>query len=217
VAIPFRSRYPRLRDLQEAQMRALLVIDVQNDFCPGGALAVAGGDEIVTQVNALMAEFEAVVLTQDWHPSGHSSFASSHPGKAPFESMGMPYGEQTLWPDHCVQGSEGANFHPTLNTDRADLIVRKGFRAAIDSYSAFFENDRTTPTGLDGYLRTRGITELVLVGLATDFCVNYSAQDAAKLGYAVTVREDLCRAIDLGGSLNAARADMAAHGVIIQS
>ena len=198
-------------------MRALLVIDVQNDFCPGGALAVAGGDEIVTQLNALMAEFEAVVLTQDWHPSGHSSFASSHPGKAPFESMGMPYGEQTLWPDHCVQGSEGANFHPALNTDRADLIVRKGFRAAIDSYSAFFENDRMTPTGLDGYLRTRGITELVLVGLATDFCVNYSAQDAAKLGYAVTVREDLCRAIDLGGSLNAARADMAAHGVIIQS
>ena len=129
----------------------------------------------------------------------------------------MPYGEQTLWPDHCVQGSEGANFHPALNTDRADLIVRKGFRAAIDSYSAFFENDRTTPTGIDGYLRTRGITDLVLVGLATDFCVNYSAQDAAKLGYTVTVREDLCRAIDLGGSLNAARADMAARGVIIQS
>ena len=198
-------------------MRALLVIDIQNDFCPGGALAVAGGDEIVTHVNALMTEFEAVVLTQDWHPSGHSSFASSHPGKGPFESVEMPYGEQTLWPDHCVQGSEGANFHPALNTDRADLIVRKGFRAAIDSYSAFFENDHTTPTGLDGYLQTRGITELVLVGLATDFCVNYSAQDAAKLGYTVTVREDLCRAIDLGGSLNAARADMAARGVIIQS
>lgn len=198
-------------------MRALLVIDIQNDFCPGGALAVAGGDEIVASVNALMAEFDAVVMTQDWHPSGHSSFASSHPGKGPFESVEMPYGEQTLWPDHCVQGSEGANFHPALNTDRADLIVRKGFRAAIDSYSAFFENDRTTPTGLDGYLRTRGITELVLVGLATDFCVNYSAQDAAKLGYAVTVREDLCRAIDLDGSLNAARSDMAAHGVIIQS
>ena len=198
-------------------MRALLVIDIQNDFCPGGALAVAGGDEIVTHVNALMAEFEAVVLTQDWHPSGHSSFASLHPGKGPFESVDMPYGEQTLWPDHCVQGSEGAKFHPALNTDRADLIVRKGFRSAIDSYSAFFENDRTTPTGLDGYLRTRGITELVLVGLATDFCVNYSAQDAANLGYAVTVREGLCRAIDLGGSLNAARADMAARGVIIQS
>lgn len=197
-------------------MRALLVIDIQNDFCPGGALAVAGGDEIVASVNALMAEFDAVVMTQDWHPSGHSSFASSHPGKGPFESVEMPYGEQTLWPDHCVQGSEGANFHPALNTDRADLIVRKGFRAAIDSYSAFFENDHTTPTGLDGYLRSRGITELVLVGLATDFCVNYSAQDAAKLGYAVTVREDLCRAIDLGGSLNAARADMAARGVIIQ-
>ena len=197
-------------------MRALLVIDIQNDFCPGGALAVAGGDEIVTHVNALMTEFEAVVLTQDWHPSGHSSFASSHPGKGPFESVEMPYGEQTLWPDHCVQGSEGANFHPALNTDRADLIVRKGFRAAIDSYSAFFENDHTTPTGLDGYLQTRGITELVLVGLATDFCVNYSAQDAANLGFAVTVREDLCRAIDLGGSLNAARADMAARGVIIQ-
>ena len=198
-------------------MRALLVIDIQNDFCPGGALAVAGGDEIVTHVNALMTEFEAVVLTQDWHPSDHSSFASSHPGKGPFESVEMPYGEQTLWPDHCVQGSEGANFHPALNTDRADLIVRKGFRAAIDSYSAFFENDHTTPTGLDGYLQTRGITELVLVGLATDFCVNYSAQDAANLGFAVTVREDLCRAIDLGGSLNAARADMAARGVIIQS
>ncbi len=198
-------------------MRALLVIDIQNDFCPGGALAVAGGDEIVTRVSALMTEFEAVVLTQDWHPSDHSSFASSHPGKGPFESVEMPYGEQTLWPDHCVQGSEGANFHPALNTDRADLIVRKGFRAAIDSYSAFFENDHTTPTGLDGYLQTRGITELVLVGLATDFCVNYSAQDAAKLGYTVTVREDLCRAIDLGGSLNAARADMAARGVIIQS
>ncbi len=198
-------------------MRALLVIDIQNDFCPGGALAVAGGDEIVTRVSALMTEFEAVVLTQDWHPSDHSSFASSHPGKGPFESVEMPYGEQTLWPDHCVQGSEGANFHPALNTDRADLIVRKGFRAAIDSYSAFFENDRTTPTGIDGYLRTRGITDLVLVGLATDFCVNYSAQDAAKLGYTVTVREDLCRAIDLGGSLNAARADMAARGVIIQS
>lgn len=198
-------------------MRALLVIDIQNDFCPGGALAVAGGDEIVTSINALMAEFAAVVLTQDWHPAGHSSFASSHPGKGPFESVEMPYGLQTLWPDHCVQGSEGAQFNPALNTDRADLIVRKGFRSAIDSYSAFFENDRTTPTGLDGYLRTRGITELVLVGLATDFCVNYSAQDAAKLGYSVTVREDLCRAIDLGGSLNAARADMVARGVKIES
>lgn len=194
---------------------ALIVIDVQNDFCPGGALAVAGGDEIVPGINALMEDFAAVVLTQDWHPAGHSSFASSHPGKAPFDMTDMPYGPQVLWPDHCIQGSQGAAFHADLRTDPADLIIRKGFRPEIDSYSAFFENDQKTPTGLEGYLRTRGITDLTMVGLATDFCVNYSADDAAKLGFAVTVRTDLCRAIDLDGSLDAAREAMTKAGVIL--
>jgi len=193
---------------------ALIVIDVQNDFCPGGALAVAGGDEIVAPINALMDEFAVVVLTQDWHPKGHSSFASSHTGAAPFSSVTMPYGEQTLWPDHCIQGTEGAAFHPALRTD-ADLIIRKGMNPAIDSYSAFFENDRTTPTGLEGYLRTRGITTLTLVGLATDYCVAYSALDAARLGFAVTVRTDLCRAIDLGGSLATMTTAMKAAGVAL--
>jgi len=192
---------------------ALIVIDVQNDFCPGGALAVPGGDEIVPGINALMAEFSAVILTQDWHPVGHSSFASSHPGKAPMEMTEMPYGPQVLWPDHCVQGAEGAAFHPDLITTQADLIIRKGMNLAIDSYSAFFENDQTTPTGLEGYLRTRGITTLTMVGLATDFCVNFSAVDAAKLGFSVELREDLTRAIDLDGSLAAAKADLAAAGV----
>lgn len=192
---------------------ALIVIDVQNDFCPGGALAVPGGDEIVPAINALMAEFPAVILTQDWHPADHSSFASQHPGKAPMDMTDMPYGPQVLWPDHCVQGGPGAKFHGDLNTDRADLIIRKGFRRAIDSYSAFFENDQTTPTGLDGYLRTRGISDLTMVGLATDFCVNFSAVDAAKLGFTVTVRQDLCRAIDLNGSLTAAQDGMADAGV----
>ena len=196
-------------------MHALIVIDVQNDFCPGGALAVAQGDEIVQPINALMADFDAVVLTQDWHPAGHSSFASTHEGKAPFEMIEMPYGPQVLWPDHCIQGSPGANFHTELETDRADLIIRKGFRSAIDSYSAFFENDHTTPTGLEGYLRTRGIDRLTVVGLATDFCVNFSAVDAAKLGFSVTVREDLCRAIDLDGSLKAARQGMMQAGVVL--
>ena len=194
---------------------ALIAIDVQNDFCPGGALAVAGGDEIVPGINALMEKFQVRVLTQDWHPAEHSSFAASHPGKAPFEVIDMPYGPQVLWPTHCIQGTSGAAFHPGLRTDPADLIIRKGFRTAIDSYSAFFENDRTTPTGLEGYLRTRGVTRLTMVGLATDFCVNYSAVDAAKLGFAVTLREDLCRAIDLDGSLAAARAGMRAAGVTL--
>lgn len=194
---------------------ALLVIDVQNDFCPGGALAVPEGDLIVPGINALMDDFAAVILTQDWHPAGHSSFASQHPGRAPLEMVSMPYGPQVLWPDHCVQGTLGARFHPALATDRADLIIRKGMNPAIDSYSAFFENDRTTPTGLTGYLRTRGITALTLVGLATDFCVNYSAVDAASLGFAVSVRQDLCRAIDLDGSLAAARAGMKQAGVTL--
>ena len=196
-------------------MRALIVIDVQNDFCPGGALAVAGGDEIVPRINDRMAGFDAVILTQDWHPEGHSSFASQHEGKGPFETTEMPYGTQTLWPDHCVIGSDGAAFHPELHTDPAQLVVRKGFRRAIDSYSAFFENDHETPTGLEGYLRTRGIDALVMVGLATDFCVAYSAIDAARLGFKVTVEEALCRAIDLDGSLALARDAMREAGVTL--
>jgi nicotinamidase/pyrazinamidase len=194
---------------------ALIVIDVQNDFCPGGALAVPEGDLIVPGINALMQDFDAVILTQDWHPKGHSSFAASHAGKAPFDMTEMPYGPQVLWPDHCVQGSEGAAFHADLDTNRADLIIRKGYNPAIDSYSAFFENDQTTPTGLDGYLNTRGITALTLVGLATDFCVAFSAQDAARLGFDVTVRSDLCRAIDLDGSLAASLTGMKDAGVRI--
>ena len=196
--------------------QALVVIDVQNDFCPGGALAVGGGDEIVAGINELMSEFDAVVLTQDWHPAGHSSFASSHPGKSPMELIDMPYGPQVLWPDHCVQGTQGAAFHRELDVDRADMIIRKGFRKAVDSYSAFFENDKTTPTGLEGYLRSREISNLTLVGLATDFCVNYSAVDAAKLGFSVSVNENLCRAIDLNGSLAAAKQEMQQSGVVFE-
>jgi nicotinamidase/pyrazinamidase len=180
---------------------ALIVIDVQNDFCPGGALAVAGGHEVVPVINELSPEFEHLILTQDWHPAHHSSFASSHPGKQQFETVEMPYGEQTLWPDHCIQGSGGASFHPHLNRTRCELILRKGFRAGIDSYSAFFENDRRTPTGLAGYLGERGIRHITLAGLATDYCVAYSALDAAKLGLSVTVRLDACRGIDLNGSI----------------
>jgi nicotinamidase/pyrazinamidase len=194
---------------------ALIVIDVQNDFCPGGALAVPDGDAIIPGINALMDQASAVILTQDWHPADHLSFASQHRGRAPMELTQMPYGPQVLWPDHCVQGTSGADFHPQLAVACADLILRKGFRRTIDSYSAFFENDQTTPTGLDGYLKTRGITDLVMVGLATDFCVNFSAVDAARLGFAVTVRTDLCRAIDFDGSLAAARTGMAAAGVVL--
>ncbi len=193
---------------------ALIVIDVQNDFCPGGALAVPGGDEIVGSINAMMDDFDAVILTQDWHPAGHASFASSHADKIPFELIEMPYGPQVLWPDHCVQGTQGAAFHPELRLD-ADLIIRKGFRSAIDSYSAFFENDRTTPTGLKGYLETRGITHLTMAGLATDFCVHYSAVDAARLGFDVTVKLDACRAIDMDGSLAAAEQAMQAADVTL--
>jgi len=196
-------------------MHALLVIDVQNDFCPGGALAVNGGNEIVAGINALMGQFDAVVLTQDWHPAGHSSFASTHAGAAPYDMMEMPYGPQVLWPDHCIQGSDGAAFHPLLKTDHADLVIRKGYNPAIDSYSAFFENDHKTPTGLEGYLHTRGIKEVTLVGLALDFCVNYSAVDAAQAGFKVTVRTDLCRAIDLNGSLVEAENAMRGAGVTL--
>lgn len=194
---------------------ALIVIDVQNDFCPGGALAVAGGDEILPLVNAMIAEAENTVLTQDWHPAGHSSFASVHPGKNPFETIEMPYGPQTLWPDHCIQGKKGSQFHKDLKWTKAELVVRKGFRKAIDSYSAFFENDHKTPTGLGGYLKERKIKNLVMCGLATDYCVAYSALDAARLGFKVTVRMDACRAIDLGGSLATMTQRMKDAGVML--
>ena len=195
--------------------QALIVIDLQTDFCPGGRLAVAGGDEVVDAVNAMMAGHDAVVLTQDWHPADHASFAGNHPGAAPFSVTQMPYGPQVLWPAHCVIGTPGAAFHPRLDVDRADLVLRKGFRAGIDSYSAFFENDRTTATGLAGYLRDRGVTDLTFVGLALDFCVAWSAMDAARLGFRARVVEDACRAIDLDGSLDAARAAMRAAGVVL--
>ncbi len=195
---------------------ALIVIDVQNDFCPGGALAVAGGNEIIPRINAMMADFDATILTQDWHPAGHSSFASSHTGSDPYTLIDMPYGAQVLWPDHCIQGTNGAAFHADLNVDIADMIIRKGFNPAIDSYSAFFENDRKTPTGLEGYLHNRNITTLTMVGLATDFCVQYSALDAATLGFDVTVLEGACRAIDMDGSLASARTVMHGAGVKLE-
>lgn len=193
---------------------ALIVIDVQNDFCPQGALAVADGAAIIPMINAMMDDFSTVVFTQDWHPANHSSFASNHPGAIAYSMIEMPYGPQVLWPVHCVQKTAGAEFHADLRTDAAQLIIRKGFRSRIDSYSAFFENDRATSTGLDGYLRGRGIDAVTLVGLATDFCVAYSAMDAARLGYSVRVIEQACRAIDLNGSLARAQADMRAAGVV---
>jgi len=199
----------RMRPAHEA----LIVIDVQNDFCPGGALAVTDGDAIIPQINALMADFACVVLTQDWHPADHASFAANHPGAAAFSLIQMPYGPQVLWPVHCVQGTVGAAFHPALHSDSGQMVIRKGFRAAIDSYSAFFENDHQTATGLEGYLRSRGITALTMVGLATDFCVAYSAEDAAGLGFEVTLLASACRAIDLNGSLAEARAKCLAAGV----
>ena len=192
---------------------ALLVIDLQNDFCPKGALAVAEGDTIVQPINALMDKFNTVVLTQDWHPTDHKSFASSHENKSPFDTVEMFYGDQVLWPNHCIQGSMGARFHPDLNHTRADVIIRKGSNPAVDSYSAFYENDKATSTGLHGYLKNREVTKLTLVGLATDYCVAFSALDAAKLGYAVTVRLDMARGIDTDGSLNAAIDKMAKAGI----
>ena len=195
---------------------ALIAIDIQNDFCPGGALAVTDGDAVVPLVNALLGDFAVRVLTQDWHPADHASFAANHDGAEPFSMIDMPYGPQVLWPTHCVQGSKGAAFHPGLSTDPADLIIRKGFRAPIDSYSAFFEKDQTTPTGLEGYLRSRGVTDLTLAGLATDYCVAFSALDAARLGFGVTVRLDACRAIDLNGSLADALQKMRAAGVRLE-
>ena len=193
---------------------ALVVIDVQNDFCPGGALEVPDGDAVVPVINRIAPRFSACILAQDWHPPGHLSFASSHEGKAPFETTALPYGDQVLWPDHCVQGTRGAAFHKDLLTDGADLVIRKGFRRAIDSYSAFYENDRDTSTGLAGYLRTRGISRLFFAGLATDYCVAYSAIDGAREGFEVAVIEDACRGIDLEGSMDAAWEQMAAANVV---
>lgn len=193
--------------------KALIVIDVQNDFCPGGALAVDEGDRVVPVINQLMGQFEHVVLTQDWHTANHSSFASQHPGKAPFDDIEMDYGSQRLWPDHCIQGSHGADFHPELNLMPAELIIRKGFRTPIDSYSAFFENDHKTPTGLTGYLRERGLSELTFVGLATDFCVAYSALDAVGQGFSARVLLEACRGIDLMGSMETMIGKMKAAGV----
>ena len=192
---------------------ALIVVDVQNDFCPGGRLAVQKGDEVVPVVNALSKHFENVVLTQDWHPPGHASFATSHPGRKPFDSLKLAYGEQVLWPDHCVQGSDGAALHKELSVPHAQLVVRKGFRKEVDSYSAFLEADRKSRTGLEGYLKERGIKRVFVCGLATDFCVAWTALDARTLGFAALVVEDACRAIDMQGSLAAAWDKMTKAGV----
>lgn len=181
----------------------LLVVDLQNDFCPNGALSVPRGDEVVPLINRLARSFEHVVLTQDWHPKGHLSFASSHPGTKPYDTIAVSYGRQVLWPDHCVQGSSGAEFRTDLAVPHAELVLRKGFHRAIDSYSAFRENDRTTKTGLAGYLRERGFQRVFIAGLAFDFCVRYSAEDAQDEGFAAVVIEDACRAIDVGGSFGA--------------
>ena len=200
-------------DLTPGARDVLLVVDVQNDFCPGGALAVPEGDSVVPVINRIAPAFAQVVLAQDWHPPGHQSFASSHPGRQPFETIEAAYGPQTLWPDHCVQGTPGAEFHADLETARAEMIIRKGFRAEIDSYSAFYENDHKTATGLSGYLRDRGLGRAFMCGLAGDYCVAFSAIDAAKGGLEVVVIEDACRSIDLDGSLAAAKAAMTQAGV----
>ncbi len=200
-------------DITPGEADVLLVVDVQNDFCPGGALAVPEGDAVVPVINRLLPRFPHVALTQDWHPPGHQSFASLHPGRQPFETIEVEYGPQLLWPDHCVQGTSGAAFHAELETVRAELIIRKGFRAAIDSYSAFYENDHATVTGLTGYLRSRGLKRVYLCGLATDFCVHFSAVDSAKEGFETLLIEDACRAIDLEGSLAAAKEAMTQAGV----
>jgi len=206
-----------VRAVRPGARDVLVVIDVQNDFCPGGALAVPRGDEVVPVINGLIERFEHVVLTQDWHPARHGSFASSHPGQAPFGEIAMPYGPQTLWPDHCVQGSPGAEFHRALRWTRAQLVIRKGFRRDIDSYSAFYENDRRTPTGLTGYLRERGFTRLFCAGLAFDYCVRYSAEDARAQRFDTVVVEDACRAIDLAGSAAATRDSLAARDITLMA
>jgi nicotinamidase/pyrazinamidase len=191
----------------------LIVIDVQNDFCPGGRLAVADGDSVIERIHKIARRFEHVVLTQDWHPADHTSFASNHTGKQPYEQIELGYGMQTLWPDHCVQGSKGAEFHPDLKLPQVELILRKGFRPEIDSYSAFFENDRSTPTGLFGYLRERSLNRVFLAGLAYDYCVGYSALDARRLGLQAAILRDACRAIDLNGSAAKMEAEFAQAGV----
>ncbi len=195
----------------------LIVIDVQNDFCPGGALAVPSGDEVIAPINRVASRFAHIVLTQDWHPANHMSFAGSHAGKKPYEAVELEYGAQTLWPAHCVQGTPGADFHPGLHLPQAELILRKGFRAQIDSYSAFFENDRATPTGLADYLHERRLTRVILAGLAYDYCVGYSALDARRLGFPAVVLSDACRAIDLNGSVAAMEAQFAEAGVTVVS
>jgi nicotinamidase/pyrazinamidase len=201
--------------MQIISQDVLIVIDVQNDFCPGGALAVADGDSVIDVIHSVAPRFEHIVLTQDWHPAGHASFASAHAGRRPFEQIELSYGLQTLWPDHCVQGSKGAEFHPALHLPRAELILRKGFRPGIDSYSAFFENDRVTPTGLAGYLDERNLNRIFLAGLAYDFCVGYSALDARRLGLPVAVIRDACRAIDLNGSVAKIEAEFDRAGVLL--
>lgn len=193
----------------------LLAVDLQNDFFPGGALAVSGGDEVIAPIHRIASRFQHIILTQDWHPADHKSFATAHPGKQPFESVQMPYGEQTLWPPHCVQGSKGAEFHPALRLPQAELILRKGFRREVDSYSAFFENDRTTATGLAGYLRERGLTRVFIAGLAYDYCVAYSALDARRLSLPVVVLRDACRAIGLNGLVARAEAQFAEAGIVV--
>lgn len=193
----------------------LIVIDVQNDFCPGGSLAVPRGDEVVSPILSIAPLFAHVILTQDWHPENHTSFAASHPGKEPYESIELSYGAQTLWPPHCVQETTGADFHSALYVPQAELILRKGFRPQVDSYSAFFENDRTTPTGLAGYLRERGLTRVLFAGLAYDYCVGYSALDARRLGFPAVVLRDACRAIDLNGSVAAMEAQFGEAGVAV--
>jgi nicotinamidase/pyrazinamidase len=193
----------------------LLVVDVQNDFCPGGALGVAGGDTVIEPIHGIAPKFEHIILTQDWHPAVHASFASSHPGKHPYEQIELSYGMQTLWPDHCVQGSKGAEFHPALDLPQAEMVVRKGARPQIDSYSAFFENDRMTPTGLGDYLRDHNLTRVFLAGLAYDYCVGYSALDARRLGLQAVILRDACRAIDLNGSVAKMEAEIAEAGVTV--
>jgi nicotinamidase/pyrazinamidase len=201
--------------MQVDALDVLVVIDVQNDFCPGGALTVAGGDAVIEVIHRIAPQFRHIVLTQDWHPPGHHSFASVHAGKRPFESIQLAYGPQTLWPDHCVQGGAGAEFHPALRLPQAELVLRKGFRPAIDSYSAFFENDRTTPTGLAGYLRERGLNRVFLAGLAYDFCVGFSALDARRLGLPAIVVHDACRAINLGDSVTRIETEFKRAGVML--
>ena len=198
-------------------MKALLIVDVQNDFCPGGALSVPEGDQTIPIINRLIDQFDVIIQTQDWHPNDHSSFASAHPEKNPYDIVEMKYGTQVLWPDHCIQGTDGADFHPDLNTDKTQVIIRKGFRKEIDSYSTFFENDQTTTTGLTGYLKQRGITDLYTVGLATDFCVKWSVLDGIDEGFNMHIVKDAVKGIDLDGSVDQAWKEMKEKGVMVTS